>query len=319
VSSLVYHANRFDADVALVKTAGGGVRKIIAATNRALNRHEQGVRHQNIYWEEYLKQRQRRMVRQRATRLCKLLLLSLTRFLLASFRAFLSGAVWLLHFFSHRALTRFSSFSESASTHDEGMFATSWARLKTPAVYLPITALSLVTVGMALTAKPSTDVELVVPILAEAGGSKTSASAVEGDALHQAAPASISLPNVASSLAGASLSSLSVPEDLPESATYNADTNLLPLKTNPNHETTNSTGDLMLTDVTEPRPQPDTGATSSILPTTAAAPRQVVEAAPAMLRPAADQPETTSEARELQQTSSTNRDQRRNFVPHGNW
>lgn len=319
MSSLVDHASRFDADVALVKSAADAVRKITAAANRALNKHEPGVRHQNIYREEYLKRRQRLIACQRATRLCKLFFLSLTRLLLATFRASLSGAVWLLHFFGHRALTRSSSFSESASTRDEGVSAASWARLKTPVLYLPITALSLVTVGMALTSKPSTDVELVVSILPDAQGLTTSTLAVEENASHEAALASSSSSNVASGFAGASLSLASVPEHLPVSANYIADTTLLPPKTNPNPETTRGTGDLTPTDVTEPRLQPATGATDSILPTTAAAPSQLVEAAPAMLRPTADKPETTSEARKLRQTSSPNRDQGRNFVPHSNW
>ena len=319
MSSLVDHASRFDADVALVKGASVALKKIIAAAKRMLDKYERGVQHHNIYWEEYLRQRQRLMVHQRAARLCKLFFVSVMRLLFATFRAFPSGAVWLLHYLGHRVLTRSYSFTESTRTVDEGMSAVPWARLKTPVLYLPIAVLSLVTVGMLPTAKPLSEVELVVQILPEAQGSTTSTSAVRGKALDEAAQASSPSPNVTSGLAGASLSSATVSEHLPVSANDSAGMMLLTPQTNPNPETTTGAGDLAPTDIAEPRPQPVTDTTSGITPTTASAPSQVVEAAPAMLRPAADKPEPTSEALQLRQTSSTNRVQRRGFVPHSNW
>ena len=117
MSSLVDHASRFDADVTLVKHASVGLRKVIAAAKRMLDMHERGVRHQNIYWEEYLSQRRRLMVHQRAAWLCKLMLSFLIRLFFATFRASLSGAVWLLHYFRCRIVTRSSSLAESVDKH----------------------------------------------------------------------------------------------------------------------------------------------------------------------------------------------------------
>lgn len=319
MSSLVDHASRFDEDVALVRSASVGFRKIIAAAKRMLGPHERGVRHQNIYWDEYLNQRERLMVHQRAIWLCKLFLLSLMRLVLATFRAFLSGAVWLLHYFSHRALTRSCSLAESARLLDKGMAGVGWAKLRTLVPALPFAVISLLAVGMVLTAKPLTDVELVLPILPETQGPTTTTSAATRGVLHEAADASIALPSVPPGLAGGSLSSETVPGHLPPLANDSASMIQLTPGTLRTLETTTGMSDRAPADVTEPRPQPATGATSSISPTTASKPAEVVEAAPARLSPVPDRTELNSESPKHRQKSSANRGRGRDFVPHANW
>jgi hypothetical protein len=318
VSSLVDHASRFDADVTLVKHASVGLRKVIAAAKRMLDMHERGVRHQNIYWEEYLSQRRRLMVHQRAAWLCKLMLSSLIRLFFATFRASLSGAVWLLHYFRYRIVTRSSSLAESADL-DKSVAGIGWAKLKTRLAALLIAAISLAALGMVFTAKPITDVELVLQILPETQGSTTTTSAAKDGAFYEAAYGSIASTRVDTGLAPRAFSSDTVPGHLPAVANDSASAMLHTPQTIRTQKTTSGSTDPVLAEDTEARPQLATGTTSSISTTTVSAPAEVVDAAPAILRPVADGPQPDSGSPQHRQKSSTSRERARNFVPHANW
>ena len=318
MSSLVDHASRFDADVTLVKRASVGLRKVIAAAKRMLDTHERGVRHQNNYWEEHLSQRRRLMVHQRAAWLCKLISLSLIRLLLATFRASLSGAVWLLHYFRYRIVTRSSSLAESAHP-DKGMAGIGWAKLKTLVPALLIAAISLVALGMLFTAKPATDVEVVLPILPETQGATTTTSAATDGALYESADGSIASIGVDPGLGTRPFSSDTVSEYFPASANDSASTMLHTPQIVRTQETTTGTTNRVPTDGAEPRPQLATGATSGNSPVTASAPTDIVEAAPARLSPVADRPQPNSGSPQHLQKSPTNREPARAFVPHANW
>ena len=318
MSSLVDHASRFDADVTLVKHASVGLRKVIAAAKRMLDMHERGVRHQNIYWEEYLSQRRRLMVHQRAAWLCKLMLSSLIRLFFATFRASLSGAVWLLHYFRCRIVTRSSSLAESADL-DKSVAGIGWAKLKTRLAALLIAAISLAALGMVFTAKPVTDVELVLQILPETQGSTTTTSAAKDEAVYEAADGSIGSTRADTGLAPRPFSSDREPGPLPAVANDSANAMLHTPQTVRTQKTTTGTTDPVSADDTEARPQLATGTTSSISTTRVSAPTEVVDAAPAMLRPVADRPQPDSGSPQHRQKSSTSRERARNFVPHANW
>ena len=318
MSSLVDHASRFDADVTLVKHASVGLRKVIAAAKRMLDMHERGVRHQNIYWEEYLSQRRRLMVHQRAAWLCKLMLSSLIRLFFATFRASLSGAVWLLHYFRYRIVTRSSSLAESAHP-DKGMAGIGWATLKTLVPALLIAAISLVALGMLFTAKPATDVEVVLPILPETQGSTTTTLAAKGRALHEAAAASVASTGVDPGLAPRAFSSDTIPGHLPAAANDSASAILHAPQTIRTQKTTTGTTNRVPADDTEALPWLATGTTSSISTTTASASTEVVEAAPAGLISVADWLRPNSGSPQRRQESPTNRGRARDFVPNANW
>lgn len=314
MSNLVNHAKRFDADVSRVQRAFIRLSKVIAATQRELDMYKQERHRDNVLWQHYLKEHRRLVRRRREIWLCKLLPWSLFLLVVATCRAIVSGAVWLLHYSGRLILIRSSALATGTR-----LFPANEARgikLVRLGPAAAIAAAALVSVGVFAPSRSIAPVEIVLPIRPDAQGPATF-TAAKGKLL-QGRAATLPAPHAAPGFAPVSVSSEAAFQPMPGPG---QDVMILPTKPLPAPDITSSISDVTPTAVPKPRPQPRTATPSTLSPATAVAPAPAIprKAASAVLKPVAETPEPTSEPPQSQKTSPARGRERRDFVPHAFW
>jgi hypothetical protein len=188
-------------------------------------------------------------------------------------------------------------------------------------------AIALVAVGVVSAANPVTSVEVVLPILADTQGPVRLTALSQGEVLRARRGTGRSSPKAAPGFARVLFLSVAVPEPLPLSGKDIASMMLLmtPL---PASKTKSGTNVLASAEVTEPRPSPQTDTPRTVSWTRAVAPKDMgaQEAAPAVLRRVAENPEarakplaTQPRPTQLPRQNPRQAEQRRDFVPHAFW
>jgi hypothetical protein len=318
VSSLVNHANRFDADVARVERAFRRLRKVFAAIQRARDTYKREQDRDNVLWQHYLKERWRHERRRRAAWLFKFLVRSLLLLVLATCRALGSGAIWILAYSSRLILAQSSALftgARSVPGNAAQMHGTRLAKLA-PAAAIAVAA--LVPVGMLASSKSSAPVEISLAVR-PAPQETASFTAAKGKPVQERIETAPS-PSAAPGFAPVAVSTETVLQPMPEWGPGISDM-VLPTATPPASKPTPSSGDATATAVPEPRPQPRAATPSASSPATTAAPAPAAprRTASAVRNPSADQPETTSEPPQRRPTNPDRGIQRRDFVPHAFW
>jgi len=311
VSSVVDDARRFDSDVAHLRRAFTRLKRVIDTIQRDLDKRERGRHRNDVIFQTYVKQHRRLARRQRELWLCKLVPLSLVLLVLATCRAVLSGALWLLHYSSRLILVRVFTFTGATLNSAADMH---WAKCASPRIAFPIAAITLGAIGAIVLSRPMTPVETVLPIIPDSQNRAT--LTVARKELFPVHAGTISSPSLAPGFARA-LPLEALPEPLPTSGKDIAGIMLL-MTSLPAPEATYAFSHAALIEATEPRRQPraEAPATRPTKQTQSLATTEVATA-PTVPSPSVDELEPTSERPEGPQGNPAR--VRQDFVPHTFW
>lgn len=320
MSNLVNHANRFDADVTHVRMTFFRLRKLIAVIKRELVAHQRWLHPQNFLSHEDRKRHRRSMRRQRAIWLGLVFAFSLILLVKETFRALVSGAVWLLHYSSRLISARSPWLRESKRVLVVRMTGVRWANLAAMGPALAIPAITLITAVVVVSAKPATPVEVVLSILPNAQGPLTLTAAAQRKVLRERGETSDPSLSAAPGFTRFSLPPDNVPERLPAFGKDIASMMVLMTPLSP-PKATPGTSKRAPTAFNEPRPLPNAGTARTISPTTvlAAARAGVKKEEPAALRSFTENPEPATEPLHRKQTNPTMGLQKQSFVPYTSW
>ena len=314
MSSLVNHANRFDADAARVQRAFLRLRKVFAALNRARDTYKREQHRDNVLWQHYLREHWRLERRRREAWLFKILVRSLFLLVLATCRALGSGTIWLLAYSSRLILAQSSALLTGARGVPGNAAKMHGTRLAKLAPAAGIAAAALVTVGMLASSKSSAPVEMTLAIQ-PAPQETASFTAAKGKLVQERIKTTPS-PSAAPGFAPVPVSTETVLQPVPDwgpgISGMVAPANILPAS-NP----APSIGDVTATAAPEPPSQPRAATPSAITPK--AAPVAPQQTASATRRSLAEKPETTSEPPQRRPADPDRERQRRDFVPHAFW
>jgi len=311
VSSVVSDARRFDSDVAHLRGAFTRLMRIIATIQRDLNKRERGLHRSDVIFQTYVKQHRRLGRRQRELWLCKLVPLSLVLLVLATCRAVLSGALWLLHYSSRLILVRVLTLTGTTLNSAADMH---WAKCASPRIAFPIAAITLGAIGAIVLSRPMTPVETVLPIIPDSQN-RVTLTVARKELLPEHA-GTISSPSFAPGFARA-LPLEALPEPLPTSGKDISGIMLL-MTSLPAPKATYAFSHAAPIATTEPRQQPraEAPATRPTKQTQSLATTELATA-PTVPSPSVDELEPTSE--QLKGPQGNPARARQDFVPHAFW
>jgi hypothetical protein len=309
VSSVVDDARRFDSDVAQLRRVFTRLKRIIATIQRDLDKRERGRHRSDVIFQTYVKQHRRLRMRQRELWLCKLVPLSLVLLVLATCRAALSGALWLLHYSSRLILVRVFTLAGTTLNSAADMH---WAKCASPRIAFPIAAITLGAIGAIVLSRPMTPVEAVLPIIPDSQNPATLTVARKEPFPEHAG--TIASPSLAPGFARV-LPLEALPEPLPASGKDIAGIVMTSL---PAPKATYAFSDAAPIEATEPRRPPRAEAPAN-RPTKQTKSLATTEVATAPTVPSSSVDELASEQPEGPQGNPARADRRQDFVPHTFW